>query len=102
AVGAAGWPADLDRIDAPGVAEAEVQAGVAGRLVAAASEAGGDPAAAAGLDDDRGTDAVAVRRGPLEPQDEEAAGPLGAIAEQHERLVLGLEDGIGQAVVVQV
>ena len=61
AVDPARGPGDLDLVGDVERAEAEVEPGVGGRLVAAAADPPGDPAPAAGRDRDPGADGVAVR-----------------------------------------
>src|SRR5262249_27248396 len=68
AVDPAGRPANLDRLDLVGVSEAEMEAGVAGGLVAAAAEPPGDARPAAGGHADPRPDGVAVRGGALETE----------------------------------
>ncbi len=68
-------PADFDLLDVVVRAETEVEARIAGGLVAAAADALGDLASAAGGEGDPGPDAVAVGCRPFEPERDEAARP---------------------------
>src|SRR4051812_6296732 len=78
AIDPAGWPSDLDRLDPVDRAQAEEEARVAGRLVAAAADAPGDLLPAAGRHGDLCPDGVAVGSGPLQAEGEPVAtgGPV--------------------------
>ena len=82
-------PGHLDRVDPVGVAEAEVEPRVAGRLVAPPAEPPGDLAPTARDDGDPGADGVAVGGRPLEAEGQRSGPPAVLVVEVGQRLVLG-------------
>ena len=90
------------RVDPTAGPQAEVEPRVAGRQVAAAADAPGDLAAAAGGDRDRRPDGVAVRPRPLEAEGHEVARPRRLVVEGDQRLVLRDDQDVDAAVVVEV
>src|SRR4051794_35088011 len=93
-------PADLDAVDLRGRAQAEMQAGVACRLVASPAEARGDPGLSPPMNGHDGADGVAVRGRTLQAQGEEMAG-IGPVVEQGEGFVLRDDEDVGAAVVIE-
>src|SRR5262249_5462333 len=81
AVHPAGGPADLELVDPPRRAEAEMEAWVAGGGGAAAAESPARAAAAAGGRQHPGAECVAVRRGALQAEHRKMAGRLGPVVE---------------------
>jgi hypothetical protein len=102
AVATARGPCDLDTIGLGRRSQAEVKTGVAPRQVSASAEPRGDLSPARDGHGHPRADGVAVRGGPLEPEGEEMVWGRSPIAEQGEREVLGDEQQVNAAVVVQV
>ena len=96
-----GRPGDLDRLDPVGPAEAEVEARTGGGEVARPPDAPGDLAAASARDRHPGADAIAVGGGPFE-EEGEGVSPLGPVVEIGQGSVLGDDQEVEPAVVVEV
>ena len=79
-----------------------MKTGVARRQVAASAETCSDLSPARGGHGHPRADGVAIRGGPLEPEGEEMVLRRGPIAEQGERKILGDEQQVDAAVVVEV
>ena len=99
---AARGPGNLDAINFAAGSQAKMKTGVARREIAASAEPRGDLSPARDSDSNSRSDGIPVRGGPFEPERDEMVLGLGPIVEQGERNVLGDEQQIDAAVVVQV
>jgi len=72
------------------------------RLVTSPAHSLGDLAAAAGYDSDARTDAVAIGWGSFEPEGHVVSDPRRLVVKVGDRFVLGEDDGIDTAVVVEI
>src|SRR5262249_47050120 len=97
----AGWPAHLHQFDLPARSEAEMEARVAGRLVAATADAPGLLATARDDDGDAGSDGVAVGGGPLRAG-RQGVGGGGLVVEVSQRLALAEQEQVDTAIVVEI
>src|SRR5262249_55722066 len=97
-----GRPADLELLDERGSPQSEVEPGIAGRLVAAAPAARRHLPAPPGLELDSRPDPVPVRPDPFQPERDPVAGPDRLVMKVNQRLVLGEDDGIPPAVIIEV
>ena len=96
-----GGPGDFDPVGAGILTEAEVEAGVAGRLIAAPADAPGGPATTAGRDRDAGADRLALRRRRFQ-QERQRVTALGAVVEIGQRPVERRDHQVDPAVIVEV
>src|SRR5438552_750076 len=95
------WPGDLDGLDSIGLAEAEVDARVGGRLVAAAADAPGHAAPAPGDDRDLRPDGVAVRLAAFQAEGQKPAA-VAPVVQVSQRLAVREDQHVLSAVIVDV
>ena len=100
-------PTHLDRFDLSRCSQAEMQPGIAGRLIAAPADALGHAAPPAAVNRDPRPHGIAVRSGTLQAEPDEMArrtlrGCPGSVVQVNEWLILIEHDRVETPVVIQV